>query len=209
MAGTRVLLPVLTCAVLLLAGCAERVAPGAPGAPTPGVEPFVQLQPAPDPAPVPPGADALPPELLEGVAPMPVELLTFQNRLHELAGDSPDLGTSSVEDGYRRVVVRWHGDPPADLLALVEEYADAPFEVRVDSTPFRQGDLVEDAGRLVREHPGVVTGAGPRTEGDGVTVGVDPAVSADPDAGDLAALGITSRFPLFPEAMGQPVPAGG
>jgi hypothetical protein len=203
---TRALLPVLTCALLLMTGCAEHAAPGAPVETRAGIPPIVELQPMPDPVPVPPVPDAL---LLEGVTPMPAELLDFQDRLHELAGDSPDLGTGSVEDGYAHVVVRWYGDPPAEVLALVEEYAHAPFEIRVQRTQFRQGDLSEEAGRLVREYPGVVTGAGPRTEGDGVTGGIDPAVAADPGPDDLADLGVTSRFPLFPEAMGQAVPAGG
>lgn len=209
MAGTRALLPLLACAVLLAAGCAERGTPGAPVGPTTGAEPFVELRPAPDPAPVPPVPDALPPELLQGVVPTPAELVDFQNRLHALAGDSPDLGTSSVEDGHARVVVRWYGDPPAEVLALVEEYADAPFEIRVERTAFRNGELVAEAGRLVREHPGVVTAAGPRTEGDGVVVGIDPAVVLAPGPDDLARLGVTSRFPLFPESLGQPVPASG
>jgi hypothetical protein len=206
--GARLLLPVLACAALLAAGCADGAPPGAPAPPT-GAQPFVSLQPVPDPAPVPPVPDELPPELLEGATPMPSEVLTFQNRLQERFGDSPDLGTSSVEDGYSRVVVRWHGDLPTDLLALVEQYADAPFEVRVEQTRFRQGALLEEARRLVEQHPGVVTGAGPRTEGDGVTVGIDPALVGDPRPGDLVALGISSRFPLFPEAMEQPVPAAG
>ena len=209
MTGIRALLPTLTCSVLLLAGCAEPPAPRSPAEPPAEDGPFVEWQPMPEPAPVPPVPDGLTPELLQGVTPSPMELLTFQDRLHELVGDSPDLGTSSVEGGHSQVVVRWYGDPPAELLALVAEFADAPFEIRVEPTEFRQGDLVEEAGRLVREHPGVVTGAGPRTEGDGLTVGVDPAAAADPDADDLARLGVTSRFPLFPESMGQPVPAGG
>jgi hypothetical protein len=163
----------------------------------------------PQPEPVPPVPDALPPELLEGVTPMPLELLTFQNRLHELFGNSPDLGTSSVADRHGQVVVRWYGDPPAELLALVEQYAEAPFEIRLEQTRFRPGDLLDEARRLLQDHPGVVTGTGPRTEGDGVTVGIDPALSGDPGPEDLVALGVTSRFPLFPEAVGQPVPAAG
>jgi hypothetical protein len=131
-----------------MTGCAEHAAPGAPVETRAGIPPIVELQPMPDPVPVPPVPDALPPELFEGVTPMPAELLDFQDRLHELVGDSPDLGTGSVEDGYAHVVVRWYGDPPAEVLALVEEY-------------------------------------------------------------DLADLGVTSRFPLFREAMEQPVPAGG
>ncbi|MGY1635844.1 hypothetical protein ACI78V_04225 [Geodermatophilus sp. SYSU D00742] len=208
MTGARLLLPVLAGAALLTTGCAERAAPGAPAPPT-GAQPFVSRQPVPQPEPVPPVPDALPPELLEGVTPMPLELLTFQNRLHELFGDSPDLGATSAAGRPSEVVVRWHGDPPAGLLALVERYADAPFQIRVEQTRFRPGDLLEEARRLLEQHPGVVTGTGPRTEGDGVVVGIAPAVDPDPGPEELATLGITSRFPLFPEAVEQPVPAAG
>ena len=61
----------------------------------------------------------------------------------------------------------------------------------------------------MREHPGIVTSAWPRTEGDGVGVGLDPSVAGNADAAALARLGVTSRFPLFPESRSAPVPAGG
>ena len=53
----------------------------------------------PVPVPVPPVPDALPPELLEGVTPMPAELLDFQDRLHELAGDFPTPGPAASRTG--------------------------------------------------------------------------------------------------------------
>ena len=65
---------------------------------------------------------------------------------------------------------------------------------------------IDAPGAVVREHPGVVTSAWPRTGGDGVGLGLDPSVAAE----GVDRLGITSRFPLFPEAMSPPVaiPAG-
>jgi hypothetical protein len=138
-----------------------------------------------------------------------MELVGLQNALHERFGDSPDLGTQEISRDRTVFTIRWFGNPPAQLLALVESYQDAPFEIRLEQTRFRPGDLLAEARRLLSEHPGVVTGAGPRNEGNGVTVSIDPAVAADPDETTLRSLGITSRFPLFPEAMSAPVPASG
>jgi hypothetical protein len=201
-------LAVLLGVAALTSACAQP-APGGPlqsprdGGPPVVLSPMSPYEIVPE---VPEVSEALPEELVQGVNPMPLEMLTFQNRLHEQFGKSRDLGTMELEDGTT-LIVRWHGDPPAQLQELIDEYVDAPFEIRLEGTRFRPGDLQEEAGRLVREHPGVVTGAGPRTAGDGVTVGLDPALSSDPDRDDLDSLGITSRFPLFPEAMGQVVPA--
>jgi hypothetical protein len=200
----RSLLAALACAVVLTTGCAERPGPGAP----PGDEPpyYVQLEPLPEDPPVP--SEPLHPDELGMVGePMPEEMLTFQNRLHEQFGSSPDLGATELEDGPR-LIVRWFGEPPAELLALIDSYRDAPFEIRLVPTRFRYGDLIAEARRLLQENPGVVTGTGPRNEGDGVVVGLDPARAPHPDRAVLDSLGITSEFPLFPEAMSQPVPAG-
>ncbi|WP_198597762.1 hypothetical protein [Blastococcus atacamensis] len=50
---------------------------------------------------------------------------------------------------------------------------------------------------------------GRRTGGDGVGLGLDPAVAGNADATALERLGVTSRFPLFPESLSAPVPAAG
>lgn len=110
------------------------------------------------------------------------------------------------------MVLRWHGTAPAELLDLVEARSGAGFRVRLDPTAFHGGDLSAEAGRLVRQHPGTVTSAWPRSEGDGIGLGLDPSVAGAADAADAAALarlGITSRFPLFPDPRAAPVPAGG
>jgi hypothetical protein len=196
----RLLLLVL--AGLLVAGCAERGSPGAPG------EPTIEVQPMPDPAPVPPQAEPLPEEMLM-LPPEPMELHELQDALAGRFGSSPDLGTQEISIDRRVFTIRWHGDPPAELRSLVGSYRDAPFEIRLERTRFRQGDLSAEAGRLLREHTGVVTVTGPRNEGDGVTVGLDPEVVADPDAETLRSLGITSRFPLFPEVTPPVMPVSG
>jgi hypothetical protein len=59
---------------------------------------------------------------------------------------------------------------------------------------------------LLRENPRSRDRDGPRNEGDGVTVGLDPAIAPDRDEAVLASLGVTIRFP---EALAAPVPAAG
>jgi hypothetical protein len=201
-------LVLLVGSAVLACGCADRGSPGAPSE----EDPPVVLQPMP-PAPGPFPDDGLLPEgelspEERGVDPMPYEQFTFAERLHALAGDSPDFGVLDARD-RAVLVVRWFGEPPPAVGALVEEYADAPFDIRVQPTRFRPGDLRAEAQRLIEQHPGVVTATFPRNEGDGVGLGIDPSVAASPDQADLERLGVTSRFPLFPEALGPAVPAAG
>jgi hypothetical protein len=146
---------------------------------------------------------------MQSLPPMSTELLELQNALHARFGDSPDLGTTEISPDGTVFTIRWFGDPPAALLALVDSYRAAPFATRLELTRFRPGDLAAEASRLLRENPGVVTMTGPRNEGDGVIVGTDPGIVADPDEETLRSLGITSRLPLFPEATSASVPAGG
>jgi hypothetical protein len=68
---------------------------------------------------------------------------------------------------------------------------------------------VDEAQRLLRENPRSRDRDGPRNEGDGVTVGLDPAIATDRDEAVLASRGVIIRFPLFPEALSPPVPAAG
>jgi hypothetical protein len=193
----------LVVAGLLVAGCADQGSPGAPGQPTLEVLPMPEEVPVP-----PPGAEPVPEELL-ALPPAPMELHALQDALMARFGNSPDLGTQEISLDRTVFTIRWHGDPPAELRALAESYRDAPFEIRLERTRFRQGDLLAEAGRLLREHNGVVTVTGPRNEGDGVIVGLDPEVVDAPDAETLRSLGIISRFPLFPESTPPVVPASG
>lgn len=192
--------------VLVGSGCAERPSTAAPPSVPVSLEPM-----PPAPGPLPDGLlpeDALAPEEL-GVEPMPPhEEFAFIDRLHALAADSPDFGGLDARD-RAVLVVRWFGEPPAEVRVLIEEYADAPFAIRVEPTSYRPGDLRAEARRLLEAHPGVVTVTFPRNEGDGVGVGIDPSVVSSPDPEDLERLGIRSPFPLFPEPISQPVPAGG
>ena len=196
--------------VLVATGCAERSPSGAPS--PDDAPPFVSLQPMPpEPSPFPedgllPDGEFSPEEL--GVEPIPHEQFAFTERLHALVGESPDFGVLDARD-RSVLVVRWFGDLPTEVGAVIDEYADAPFDIRVEPTRYRPGDLRAEAQRLLAEHSGVVTVTFPRNEGDGVGVGIDPVKAASPDQADLERLGVTSRFPLFPEAMGQPVPAAG
>lgn len=104
------LLP-LVAAVLVVSGCAERSPTAAPPSASVSLDP---MPPAPGPRPdrlLP--DDALSPGEL-GVQPIPYEQFAFTERLHALAASSPDFGVIDARD-RAVLVVRWFGDPPAEV----------------------------------------------------------------------------------------------
>lgn len=119
---------------------------------------------------------------------VPTGIYDLLERLTAVAGDSPDFGSPGISLDRTRLTVRWFGEPPAEVRALVD--AAAGFEVVVQQTDVRPGELRAEADRLVREHPGVVVSAWARPEGDGVEVLVTP---------DAPTTGVTSMFPLVVE----------
>jgi len=193
-----------------LAACAERPAPqrsGTPGEPSG----FIELQPMPEP----PGPslsvpEALPDDLLESLEypPVTMDVLTALDRVRAAAGDSPDFGDPEISRDRTRVLVRWYGDVPDEVQAVVDSYAEGPVTMEVAQTRFRAGDLRAEAERLIREHPGVVAGVGARPAGDGIDVLItDEAVEEAGGLDDaLDENGVVSDFPLFAES-GSTVPA--
>jgi hypothetical protein len=121
-------------------------------------------------------------------------------RLSHAAGDSPDYGTPGLSLDRTRLTVRWHGELPPAVQAVVDG-ADG-VTVVVQQTEHRPGELRAEADRLRREHSDVVAAAGARPEGDGVEVLVPPAAGSPEQA--LAAAGVRSVFPLFAE-VGDPL----
>ena len=121
-------------------------------------------------------------------------------RLTAVAGDSPDLGTPGISLDRTRLTVRWFGELPAAVRAVLDS-AGPGFEVTVQPTDLRPGDLRAEAGRLLREHADVVAAATARPEGDGIDVLVPPDVAAAAGgAGQaLTAAGVSSVVPLFAE----------
>jgi len=191
-------------AVLGLLTAALAACGGAQGGDDRPLEPGppVLLTPAPDePDPVPR------PDEVPALPPVTEEMHALLEEVSARWVGHPDLGQSEVDPDRSLVILRWYGTPPAELAALAQTSAGAGFDVRLDATRFRATELSAEAGRLVQEHPGVVTGAGPRAPGDGIEVSIDPAVSANPDAQALEELGVVSRFPLFPGSMAPPVAA--
>ena len=126
---------------------------------------------------------------------VPAGIYDVLERLTAVAGDSPDSGTPGISLDRTRLTVRWFGEPPPEVRALVD--AAAGFEVVVQQTDFRPGDLRAEADRLVRDHPGVVQSAWARPEGDGIEVLVTP---------DADTTGVTSSYPLVVE-VGEAPPA--
>ena len=130
----------------------------------------------------------------------PAAIYDVLERLAQVAGDSPDFGTPGISLDRTRLTVRWFGEPPAAVRAVL---ADHPGEVTVQPTEFRPGDLRAEADRLVREHPGVVVAASARPEGDGIEVLVPPAVAAAAGGAGQAVAGVGSAYPLTAE-VGEP-----
>lgn len=134
----------------------------------------------------------------------------FAERVHAEWGDFPEFGGAAVNRDRTRFTIRWHGETPAALQELVDDYAShAPFDIVVEDTEFLPGDLRAEAGRLVREHAPVIQGAGPRPAGDGVDVTLSPEAvrrSGSAEAA-LADNGVVSDYPLFVIDVGEVEPA--
>ncbi|WP_369135378.1 hypothetical protein [Modestobacter sp. I12A-02662] len=128
------------------------------------------------------------------------EVYDLLERLSAAAGDSPDFGTPGLSLDRTRLTVRWFGEPPPEVRRVVDR-AGPGLTVVVEPTEFRPGDLRGEAERLGREHAAVVRSAGPRPEGDGIELLIDPAAVRRAGGPATAVLdaGIESGFPLFPE----------
>ena len=135
------------------------------------------------------------------LTPPPGTTFGLTEQLHAEFGDRPEYGGGAVSRDRTRYTIRWHGEVPPALAEIVDDYADADFDVVIEDTEFLPGDLRAEAERLVREHHPVVQGAGPRPAGDGLTVSLSTeAVQAAGGIEEaLADNGIVSEFPLFPE----------
>ena len=130
----------------------------------------------------------------------PTAIYDLLERLSAAAGDSPDHGVPGISLDRKRLTVRWSGEPPASVQRVLDSAEG--FELTVAHTEFRPGDLRAEAERLLREHPGLVTSARERPEGDGLELLVAPPAAeaaGGPDAA-LAQAGVRAAFPLFAEA---------
>jgi hypothetical protein len=126
-------------------------------------------------------------------------------RLHAEFGELPEYGGGAVNRDRTRYTIRWHGDVPATLRRIVDEYADGNFEIVIEQTEFLPGDLRAEAGRLLREHFPVVQGAGPRPAGDGVDVTLSPEAVREAGSAEtaLADNGVVSDYPIFVLSVGE------
>ncbi|WP_346618599.1 hypothetical protein [Blastococcus montanus] len=159
---------------------------------------------------VPPRADGLGLGEYLSYPPVPAQMHELLERLSRQFDGSPDFGFPEISLDRTHVVVRWHGRPPAALQELLDEYADAPFDVVLQPTEYPTGELRAEAQRLVRDHAPIVQAAGARPSGDGVDVlvstdAVDAVGSAE---AALKAHGIDSNYPLYLK-IGGVVPASG
>jgi hypothetical protein len=155
---------------------------------------------------------ALPSTIPDGVAlgtPLPSTMFWLRERLHAEFEDLAEYGGGAANRDRTRYMIRWHGDVPAKMRQIVDEYADRDFEIVIEQTAFLPGDLRAEAGRLLRVHSPVVQGAGPRPAGDGVDVTLSPeAVRAAGSAeAALADNGVVSDYPIFVVSVGDVEPA--
>jgi hypothetical protein len=131
---------------------------------------------------------------------VPTGIYDVLERVSAAAGDSPDFGTPGISLDRTRLTVRWFGELPAGVRAVVDS-AGTGFEVVVQPTAFRPGDLRAEAERLLREHAPVVQAAIVRPEGDGIELLITPAAAEEAGSPEAALdrNGITGDVPLFPE----------
>ena len=129
----------------------------------------------------------------------PTAIYDLLERLSEAAGDSPDHGTPGISLDRTRLTVRWFGEPPAAVQRVLD--GAQGFELTVAQTAFRPADLRAEAQRLLAEHPGLVTSARDRPEGDGLDVLVAPPAAEAAGSADaaLAEAGVSAAYPLFAE----------
>ena len=132
----------------------------------------------------------------------PTAIYDLLERLTRVAGDSPDFGTAGISLDRKRLVVRWFGELPDAVRAVVRDHPG--FDVVVQQTEFRPGDLTAEAQRLVRDHPGLVAAASARPEGDGIEVLVPPAVADAAGGAEAAVAGLPAAFPLVAEVGDAP-----
>ena len=130
------------------------------------------------------------------------EMSDVVQRVFAAAGERiPDSGGPEIDRDRERVVIRWHGELPPEVQAVVDACAHEPFEVVVVPSRFRPGDLRVEAHRLLEVHPGVVTGA--VSDGmAGLHVWLAPELVATAGSLDavVAAHQVTSAYPLSFEA---------
>jgi hypothetical protein len=134
----------------------------------------------------------------------------FAERVHAELGDSPEFGGTAINRDRTRFTIRWHGEVPAALRTLVDDYAPhAPFDILIEDTDFLPADLRAEAGRLVAQHAPVIQGAGPRPAGDGVDVTLSPEAVRRAGGAEaaLADNGVVSDYPIFVIDVGEVEPA--
>ncbi|MFQ1004261.1 hypothetical protein [Modestobacter sp. SSW1-42] len=129
----------------------------------------------------------------------PTAIYDLLERLSAAAGDAPEYGTPGISLDRKRLTVRWFGEPPAAVRRVLD--GAQGFELTLAPTEFRPADLRAEAERLLAEHPGLVTSARDRPEGDGLEVLVAPPAAEAAGSADAALeqAGVRAVFPLFAE----------
>ena len=76
------------------------------------------------------------------------------NQVVAAAGETSGLVDATFDVAAGRLVIHWHDDVPPRVQAVLDEAADAPFEVVVEPARSSRGALQAEVRRLRAGHPG-------------------------------------------------------
>jgi hypothetical protein len=189
------LLLVLLVAVCGAAACSRASAEPEHGLPMVDVE---DLSPG-VPAPIPDTSGGSDLEQLAGLenAPLNMEVYEVIAQLQGLADASGD-GIPALGRDPERITLYWFGPLPQAVENVIADNAGV-IRVEVVPTPYRYGDLVDEARRLIQAYAPAVAAVGPRPQADGIDITI--ATAAVENAGNLDTVlaGIDTPYPLFAE----------
>lgn len=195
---------VLRTLVLVAVACCVAACSRGPAEPEDGL-PLVEVQGLSADV-VAPGTGGSDLEQLEGLAhpPLDLEVLGVIEQLQGLADASGD-GTPALEREPERIRLYWYGPVPRAVQDVIDDNVDV-VTVEVIPAPYRFGDLLDEARRLIEEHQPAVAAVGPRPQADGIDITIRPAAIQQAGGLDAVLAGIDTPYPLFAET-GDVVPA--
>lgn len=112
---------------------------------------------------------------LVGASPEVLALMATQQRIDKNADrieavsrDNATSGLSgiTVDAEHNSLQVYWHGDVPADVLAIIDEIRSGGDTVTIEPAPYTLTQLVAERDRLASLHMGQKTAIGPKSGHD-------------------------------------------
>jgi len=124
-------------------------------------------------------------------------------RLQSIA-DATGNGLPAFDRTTGGITLYWFGTLPPTISAITADYDDT-VPIDVVSTPYRYGDLLQEADRLISEHSTVVSVVAPRTQADGIDVSIFATAVETAGGIDAVLEELDSPLPLYAD-VGQLVP---